>query len=67
MANAAAARITLPATFSPLTHMAHNLARKAPGKDLLRFKRKAAARDGEFLASLTATGLFPPISKKSND
>ncbi|MFZ0496159.1 MAG: hypothetical protein WBE80_11500 [Methylocella sp.] len=35
-------------------YMAHNLARKAPGKDSLCLKRKAAPGDGEFLASLTA-------------
>ncbi len=56
-----------PANFTPLQHMAHYLARKAPGKDSLRLKRKAAPRDGEFLASLTAAGLFHPIPEKSND
>lgn len=49
-----------PTNFSHL-HMAHNLARKAPGKDSLRLKRKAAPRDGAFHASLTAAGLFHPI------
>jgi hypothetical protein len=43
--------------------MAHNLARKAPGKDSLRLKRKAAPRDGKFLASLAAAGLFHLIPK----
>ena len=35
-------------------HMAHNLIRKAPGKDSLRLKRKVAAWDEDFLASLIA-------------
>jgi len=47
-------------------HVVNNLARKAFGKDSLRLKRKAAPRDGAFLASLTAAGLFHPILKKSN-
>ena len=34
--------------------MAHNLIRKAPGKDSLRLKRKVAAWDDEFLVSLIA-------------
>ncbi|MGB6175533.1 MAG: hypothetical protein WBF43_04160 [Methylocella sp.] len=56
-----------PADFTPLKHMAHKFARKAAGKDSLRLKREAAPRDGEFLASLTAAGLFHPIPKKSNN
>ena len=44
-----------PANFTTLKHMAHNLIRKAPGKDSLRLKRKVAAWDDEFLASLIAT------------
>jgi hypothetical protein len=32
--------------------MAHNLIRKATGKDSLRMRRKVAAWDDEFLASL---------------
>ena len=34
--------------------MAQNLIRKAPGKDLLRLRRKTAAWDDDFLASLLA-------------
>jgi predicted transposase YbfD/YdcC len=41
-----------PANFTTLKHMAHNLIRKAPGKDSLRLRRKVAAWDDEFLASL---------------
>jgi predicted transposase YbfD/YdcC len=41
-----------PANFTTLKHMAYNLIRKAPGKDSLRLKRKVAAWDDEFLASL---------------
>ena len=44
-----------PANFTTLKHMAHNLIRKAPGKDSLRLKRKVAAWDDDFLASLIAT------------
>jgi hypothetical protein len=40
------------AAFFTLKHMAHNLIRKAPGKDSLRLKRKVAAWDDEFLVSL---------------
>ena len=43
-----------PANFTTLKHMAHNLIRKAPGKDSLRLKRKVAAWDDDFLASLIA-------------
>src|SRR5467141_662005 len=43
-----------PANFTTLKHMALNLIRKAPGKDSLRLKRKVAAWDDEFLASLIA-------------
>jgi predicted transposase YbfD/YdcC len=43
-----------PANFTTLKHMAHNLIRLAPGKDSLRLKRKVAAWDDEFLASLLA-------------
>jgi len=43
-----------PANFTTLRHMAHNLIRKAPGKDSLRLKRKVAAWDDDFLASLIA-------------
>ena len=41
-----------PANFTTIKHMAHNLIRKAPGKDSLRLKRKVAGWDDEFLASL---------------
>ena len=44
-----------PANFITLTHMAHNLIRRAPGKDSLRLKRKMAGWDDDFLASLIAT------------
>ena len=44
-----------PANFTTLKHMAHNLIRKAPGKDSLRLKRKTASWDDDFLASLVAT------------
>jgi predicted transposase YbfD/YdcC len=43
-----------PANFTTIKHMAHNLIRKAPGKDSLRLKRKIAAWDDDFLASLIA-------------
>ena len=43
-----------PANFTTIKHMAHNLIRKAPGKDSLRLRRKTAAWDDDFLASLIA-------------
>lgn len=43
-----------PANFTTLKHMALNLIRKAPGKDSLRLKRKVAAWDDDFLASVIA-------------
>ena len=43
-----------PANFTTLRHMAHNLIPKAPGKDSLRLRRKVAAWDDDFLASLIA-------------
>lgn len=43
-----------PANFTTIKHMAHNLLRKAPGKDSLRLRRKVAAWDDNFLASLIA-------------
>jgi len=43
-----------PANFTTIRHMAHNLIRKSPGKDSLRLKRKVAAWDDDFLASLIA-------------
>jgi predicted transposase YbfD/YdcC len=41
-----------PANFTTIKHMASNLLRSAPGKDSLRLKRKVAAWDDDFLASL---------------
>lgn len=41
-----------PANFTTIKHMAHNLLRRAPGKDSLRLRRKVAAWDDDFLASL---------------
>jgi predicted transposase YbfD/YdcC len=43
-----------PANFVILRHIAHNLIRNAPGKDSFRLRRKAAAWDDDFLASLLA-------------
>jgi predicted transposase YbfD/YdcC len=43
-----------PANFTTIKHMAHNLLRKASGKDSLRLRRKVAAWDDDFLASLIA-------------
>jgi predicted transposase YbfD/YdcC len=43
-----------PANFTTLRHIAHNLYRKAPGKDSIRLRRKAAAWDDDFLVSLIA-------------
>jgi predicted transposase YbfD/YdcC len=43
-----------PANFTTIKHMAHNLLRKASTKDSLRLRRKVAAWDDEFLASLIA-------------
>jgi predicted transposase YbfD/YdcC len=43
-----------PANFTTIKHMAHNLIRKAPGKVSLRLRRKVAAWDDDFLASLIA-------------
>ena len=41
-----------PANFSTLKHMALNLLRRSPSKDSLRLKRKVAAWDDDFLATL---------------
>jgi predicted transposase YbfD/YdcC len=41
-----------PANFATIKHIALNLIRKAPGKDSLRLRRKVAAWDDDFLASL---------------
>jgi len=43
-----------PANFTTLKHIAHNLIRKASGKPSFRAKRKIAAWDDDFLASLIA-------------
>ena len=43
-----------PANFTTIKHLAYNLIRKVPGKDSFRLKRKVAAWDDEFLASLIA-------------
>jgi predicted transposase YbfD/YdcC len=43
-----------PANFTTIKHMALNLIRRAPGKDSMRLKRKVAAWDDEFLASVIA-------------
>lgn len=43
-----------PANFTTLKHIALNLTRKAPGKDSLRLRRKVAAWDDDYLASLVA-------------
>ncbi len=41
-----------PANFTSIKHMATNLLRRAPGKDSMRLKRRTAAWDDNFLASL---------------
>ncbi len=41
-----------PANFTTIKHMELNLLRRAPGKNSLRGRRKAAGWDDEFLASL---------------
>jgi predicted transposase YbfD/YdcC len=43
-----------PANFTTIKHIAQNLIRRAPGKDSLRLRRKVAAWDDAFLASLIA-------------
>ena len=43
-----------PANFTTLRHMAQNLYRKSPAKDSNRLKRKTAAWDDDYLASLIA-------------
>jgi predicted transposase YbfD/YdcC len=43
-----------PANFTTIKHIALNLLRRAPGKDSLRLKRKVAAWDDTFLASVIA-------------
>jgi len=41
-----------PANFTTIKHMAHNLLRQTDSKDSFRMKRKAAAWNDDFLASL---------------
>ncbi len=41
-----------PANFTTIKHSAINLIRRAPGNDSLRLRRKVAAWDDDFLASL---------------
>ncbi len=43
-----------PANFTTIKHMALNLLRNVKGKDSLRLRRKVAAWDDDFLASLIA-------------
>jgi predicted transposase YbfD/YdcC len=43
-----------PANFTTVKHMALNLIRRAPGKDSVRLRRKVAAWDDNFLASIVA-------------
>lgn len=43
-----------PANFTTIKHMAHNLIRRAKGRDSFRLKRKIAAWDDDFIASLIA-------------
>ena len=43
-----------PENFVALKHMAANIARKAPGRDSLRLRRKTAAWDDDYLAKLIA-------------
>jgi hypothetical protein len=50
-----------PANFTTIKHMALNQIRRARGKDSLRLRRKVAAWDDDFLASLIAAQLFHPI------
>ena len=44
-----------PANLAAIRHMAQNLIRRAPGKESLRLRRKAAAWDEDYLASLIVT------------
>ena len=43
-----------PANFTTIKHMALNLIRRAPGRNSIRLRRKVAAWDDDFLASLIA-------------
>ena len=44
-----------PANFVTIKHMAYNLKRRAKTKDSMRLRRKLAAWDDDFLASLIAS------------
>ena len=44
-----------PANLAVIRHMAMNLIRRAAGKESLRLRRKAAAWDDDYLASLVVT------------
>jgi predicted transposase YbfD/YdcC len=44
-----------PANFTTIKHMAHNLLRRPNTKDSMRMRRKVAAWDDDFLASLIAS------------
>ncbi|MFZ0494856.1 MAG: ISAs1 family transposase, partial [Methylocella sp.] len=41
-----------PANLTTIKHMALNLIRRAPGKDSKRLRRKVAAWDDDFLATI---------------
>ena len=43
-----------PANFTTIKHMAHNLIRRAKGRESFRLKRKIATWDDDFIASLIA-------------
>ena len=43
-----------PANFATFKHMAYNIMRRAPNKDSMRLRRKTAAWNDDFLASLVA-------------
>ncbi|MEO1608907.1 MAG: ISAs1 family transposase [Pseudomonadota bacterium] len=43
-----------PANFATIKHIASNLLRAAPGKESMRVKRRIAAWDEDFLASVLA-------------
>jgi predicted transposase YbfD/YdcC len=44
-----------PANLAVIRHMAQNLIRQAPGKQSIRLRRKTAAWDDDYLASLIVT------------
>ena len=45
-----------PANFATIKHIASNLMRRAEGKQSMRVKRRLAAWDDDYLASLIAAG-----------